>query len=60
MYWSSFDNFEWNKGYRPQFGMVAIDRKDDLRRIPHPSARAYGELARTRSLSVFEEAAAGK
>ena len=60
MYWSSFDNFEWNEGYRPQFGMVAIDRDDDLRRIPHPSARAYGELARTRSLSVFEEWPAGK
>ena len=60
MYWSSFDNFEWNEGYRPQFGMVAIDREDDLRRVPHPSARAYGELARTRSLSVFEEAATGK
>ncbi len=60
MYWSAFDNFEWNEGYRPQFGMVAIDREDDLRRIPHPSARAYGELARTRSLSVFEEGPTGK
>ena len=50
MYWSAFDNFEWNEGYRPQFGMVAIDRDDDLRRVPLPSARAYGELARTRSL----------
>ena len=59
MYWSSFDNFEWNEGYRPRFGMIAVDRDDDLKRIVLPSARAYGELARSRSLTVFEEAANG-
>lgn len=57
MYWSAFDNFEWNEGYRPLFGMVGIDREDGLRRIVRPSARAYGELARTRSLSVLDEVA---
>jgi beta-glucosidase len=55
MYWSAFDNFEWNEGYRPRFGMVAIDYENDLDRVVLPSARAYGELARTRSLSVFDE-----
>jgi beta-glucosidase len=59
MYWSSFDNFEWNEGYRPLFGLIGIDREDGLRRVPRPSARAYGELARTRSLSVFTDAASG-
>ena len=36
MYWSAFDNFEWNEGYRPLFGMVGIDREDDLRRVVLP------------------------
>jgi len=54
MYWSAFDNFEWNEGYRPTFGMVGIDRDDGLRRVVRPSARAYGELARTRSLNALE------
>ena len=51
--WWAFDNFDWNEGYRPRFGMLAVDR-DDLRRVPLPSARVYGELARTRSLAMFD------
>jgi beta-glucosidase len=54
MYWSAFDNFEWNEGYRPTFGMIGIDRDDGLRRVVLPSARAYGELARTRSLTALD------
>jgi beta-glucosidase len=54
MYWSAFDNFEWNEGYRPTFGMIGIDRDDGLRRVVLPSARAYGELARTRSLTSLD------
>jgi beta-glucosidase len=50
-YWSSFDNFEWAEGFRPRFGLIGIDREDDLRRVVRPSARVYGEIARTRSLS---------
>jgi beta-glucosidase len=52
-YWSSFDNFEWAEGYRPTFGMIGIDRGDGLRRVVRPSARAYGELARTGSLAAL-------
>jgi beta-glucosidase len=58
-YWSAFDNFEWAEGYRPTFGMIGIDRDDGLRRVVRPSARAYGELARTGSLSALGSAESG-
>jgi len=54
-YWSSFDNFEWNEGYRPTFGMIGIDRADGLRRVVRPSARAYGNLARSGRLEDLRE-----
>jgi beta-glucosidase len=44
-YWSIFDNFEWTFGYRPTFGLVAVDRTTQERRIK-PSARWLGEVAR--------------
>ena len=52
-YWSSFDNFEWAEGYRPQFGLVGIDRAQGLARMPRPSAYAYGRLARTGQLAAL-------
>jgi len=50
LYWSSFDNFEWAEGYRPTFGLVGIDREDGLRRVVRPSAEAFGEVVRTRTI----------
>ena len=37
-YWSLFDNFEWSLGYRPTFGIVAVDRETQVRTLK-PSAR---------------------
>lgn len=45
IYWASFDNFEWNEGYAPTFGLVGISDEDGLRRVVRPSAVAYGSLA---------------
>jgi beta-glucosidase len=38
--WTLMDNFEWFKGYVPQFGLVHVDRTT-LARTPKQSARWY-------------------
>jgi len=48
-YWSLFDNFEWVFGYRPTFGLVAVDRATQERTVK-PSARRLGEIARANGL----------
>jgi beta-glucosidase len=48
-YWSLFDNFEWALGYRPTFGLVAVDRATQ-ERTPKPSAHHLGAIARANGL----------
>jgi beta-glucosidase len=49
VYWSALDNFEWVFGYRPQFGIVAVDRATQ-QRSPKPSASWLGAIARANAL----------
>jgi beta-glucosidase len=50
LYWSLLDNFEWAFGYRPRFGLVAVDRPT-FARTPKPSAEWLAQVARTNTLS---------
>jgi beta-glucosidase len=45
IHWSLMDNFEWIMGYRPKFGLIAVDRATQQRTIK-PSAQYLGEIAR--------------
>jgi len=43
LHWSLFDNFEWDKGKWPRFGLVEVDY-DTMERTVRPSGRRYGAL----------------
>ncbi|HCI82146.1 MAG TPA: beta-glucosidase [Ktedonobacter sp.] len=45
-YWSAMDNFEWSLGYRPTFGLIAVNRETQERTVK-PSARWLGNVAKS-------------
>lgn len=40
LHWSLLDNFEWDKGFGPRFGLVEVDYQT-MERKPRPSAYVY-------------------
>ncbi|OGI98610.1 hypothetical protein A3H53_01170 [Candidatus Nomurabacteria bacterium RIFCSPLOWO2_02_FULL_40_10] len=50
-YWSLMDNFEWNKGFAPRFGLVEIDYKT-FRRSVRSSAMEYKKIIENRLVEV--------
>ncbi|KKW18786.1 MAG: hypothetical protein A2131_00855 [Candidatus Sungbacteria bacterium GWC2_49_10] len=44
-HWSLLDNFEWNDGFWPRFGLFEVDYKTEGR-IPKESAKVYAEIIR--------------
>ncbi|RZU32079.1 glycoside hydrolase family 1 protein [Blastococcus saxobsidens] len=50
VHWSLLDNFEWMLGYRPTFGLVAVDR-ETFARTPKPSLAWLGDVARRNGLA---------
>jgi beta-glucosidase len=51
LHWSLMDNFEWAYGFWPRFGLVKIDRENNLKRIPRPSAYLYRDIIRQNGLT---------
>ena len=50
-HWSLMDNFEWNKGFWPRFGLLEIDF-DTLTRKLRPSGKIYAEICATNKVKL--------
>ncbi len=48
-HWSLMDNFEWDKGFDPRFGLIEIDY-DNFNRKMRPSAHYYSEICKANKL----------
>lgn len=44
LFWTISDNWEWADGYGPKFGLVTVDRENNLSRIPRPSYHLFSKV----------------
>jgi beta-glucosidase len=49
IHWTLMDNFEWIFGYKPHFGLCAVDRQN-FKRTPKPSAAVLAAIARSNAV----------
>jgi beta-glucosidase len=49
VHWTLLDNFEWIFGYKPHFGLCAVDRQT-FKRTPKPSAAVLATIARANAV----------
>ncbi|KAG6500523.1 hypothetical protein ZIOFF_040370 [Zingiber officinale] len=54
LFWTTSDNWEWADGYGPKFGLVAVDRANNLARIPRPSYYLFKKVVETRQVTKAE------
>jgi len=51
LHWSLMDNFEWDKGFWPRFGLVEVNCKTLKRKI-RPSAFEYKKIIEDSAIEV--------
>jgi len=51
-YWSLIDNYEWHQGFWPKFGLVEIDRKNNLKRNPRKSFYYYSQICKNNEVTL--------
>ncbi|XP_031252986.1 beta-glucosidase-like SFR2, chloroplastic isoform X2 [Pistacia vera] len=58
LFWTISDNWEWADGYGPKFGLVAVDRANNLARIPRPSYHLFTKVVTTGKVTRGDRARA--
>ncbi len=53
LHWSLTDNFEWQHGFWPRFGLVEIDRENSLKRKVRFSALKYSEICKDNEMEYY-------
>ena len=51
-HWSLLDNYEWAEGFWPRFGLVEIDRTNNLQRKPRPSYYEYAKICENGTIDM--------
>ncbi|GJN05136.1 hypothetical protein PR202_ga22741 [Eleusine coracana subsp. coracana] len=58
LFWTTSDNWEWADGYGPKFGLVAVDRANNLARKPRPSYYLFSKVVTTGKITRQDRACA--
>ncbi len=50
-WWSLLDNFEWDKGFEPRFGLLEVDYSNMERKV-RPFANTYAKICRENKIEI--------